>query len=84
MHIYFVDYPKHEQNNRFMEDLLLYQQILSLPENLRKELEEFLNSLKKKAEKEDMPKKPHFGSGKGIFKMKEDFDQPLEDFKEYM
>ena len=27
---------------------------------------------------------PKFGSGKGLFWMSPDFDEPLEDFKEYM
>ena len=26
---------------------------------------------------------PKFGSAKGLFKMAEDFDEPLEDFKDY-
>ena len=37
-----------------------------------------------------MPEEPlqkpyaRFGSGKGVFRMAPDFDEPLEDFKEYM
>ncbi len=27
---------------------------------------------------------PQFGSVKGMFKMKPDFDEPLDDFKEYI
>lgn len=27
---------------------------------------------------------PKFGSAKGLIKMSEDFDEPLEDFQEYM
>jgi prevent-host-death family protein len=27
---------------------------------------------------------PHFGSAKGLIKLTDDFDAPLEDFKEYM
>ncbi len=27
---------------------------------------------------------PKFGSAKGLIKMADDFDEPLEDFKEYM
>jgi prevent-host-death family protein len=36
--------------------------------------------------KEETLSKPRarFGSGKGIFRMSSDFDEPLEDFKEYM
>ncbi|NBB22859.1 DUF2281 domain-containing protein [Runella sp. CRIBMP] len=29
-------------------------------------------------------KKPKFGSGKGMVIMKPNFDDPIEDFKEYM
>ncbi len=67
-----------------MENLLLYQKIMSLPKSLRGELEEFINSLKKKVQKEYDVQKPSFGSGKGIFKMKKDFDAPMEDFQDYM
>lgn len=31
-----------------------------------------------------MRKKPKFGSGKGMVIMKPNFDDPIEDFKEYM
>lgn len=57
---------------------------MSLPKGLRGELEEFINSLKKKVQKENDFQKPSFGSGKGIFKMRKDFDAPLEDFHDYM
>jgi|GEM_PF-1982939 hypothetical protein len=42
---------------------------------------EHLITKKIKAEKKSRPK---FGSGKGFFIMAPDFDEPLEDFKEYM
>jgi hypothetical protein len=28
--------------------------------------------------------RPQFGSAKGLIKMSDDFDEPLEDFEEYM
>ena len=33
-----------------------------------------------------LPKKPkrQFGSAKGLIQLQDDFDEPLEDFKEYM
>lgn len=32
-----------------------------------------------------LPKsKPRFGSARGLIRMKEDFDEPLEDFEEYL
>lgn len=67
-----------------MSDLLLYQKILSLPAGLKKELMDFLESLKQKDKKKKHQNKPVFGSGKGIFKMEKDFDAPIKDFKEYM
>lgn len=67
-----------------MDNVLLYQKIMSLPENLRVELMDFLDSLKRKTKKEDNQKKPKFGSGKGVFRMKKGFDEPLDDFKDYM
>lgn len=33
---------------------------------------------------EDTPRKPVFGCAKGRFRMAEDFDAPLDCFKEYM
>lgn len=32
---------------------------------------------------EQQKARPQFGSGKGLFTMAEDFDEPLEDFEEY-
>lgn len=64
--------------------------INKLPTDKQKEVEEFIGSLMNK-QKPDQAKnfrsgiKPGFGGGKGIFgKMADDFDEPLEDFKEYM
>lgn len=66
-----------------MDSSILYKKITSLPEHLKKQVEDFIDSLtQKKKPKENQ--KPKFGSGKGMFVMKPDFDEPLEDFKEYM
>ena len=67
-----------------MDNILLYNKLASLPENLRSEVEDFIDFLKTKAKNNKNKKKPEFGSGKGMFLMKPDFDQPLDDFKEYM
>ena len=37
-----------------------------------------------KLKKTSSEKKPKFGSGKGMFKMKKNFDEPIEDFKDYV
>lgn len=62
----------------------LQNQINSLPENLRKELEDFVKTLVQKAQSKKILKKDLNGVLKGKIKMSDDFDEPLEDFKEYM
>lgn len=70
-----------------MENVILYTKLASLPEHLKSEVSDFIDALVGKAIKNkeipSMPK-PTFGSGKGIFKVSPDFDEPLEDFKDYM
>ena len=66
-----------------MDTLQLHSKIDSLPENLKSEVDKFIDEL---LSKEDKPKKgkAKFGSAKGMFTMSDDFDEPLEDFKDYM
>jgi hypothetical protein len=66
-----------------MNDALLYSKLSTLPENLKFEVSDFIDSLVAKVQKTSEEKKPIFGSGKGIFVMQDDFDEPLEDFKAY-
>jgi hypothetical protein len=63
----------------------LFLKINSLPAEMRKEVEAFIESLMKRV-KQDTPKeKPiPFGKFKGKIRMSDDFDAPLDDFKEYM
>lgn len=67
-----------------MDNILLYNKLASLPENLRSEVGDFIDFLKTKFKNNKNRKKPEFGSGKGMFVIKPDFDQSLDDFKEYM
>lgn len=70
-----------------MDNVILYSKLASLPANLKAEVSDFIDVLVGKAKKnKDIPSmpKPTFGSGKGIFKVSPDFDEPLEDFKDYM
>lgn len=68
-----------------MDNQQLYQDIETLPENLKEEVKDFVDFLKHKAEKIAEPKKQRvYGYAKGAFKMADDFDEPLEDFKDYM
>jgi hypothetical protein len=67
-----------------MTDLQLYSQISSLPADLKKEVSDFVEFLKQKAKSKTKPKERKFGYAKDFFKMAPDFDEPLEDFKDYM
>lgn len=67
-----------------MEDAIAFSKFSRLPAELKAEAIDFIEFLLSKDEKSHQPGKPEFGSGKGMFKMKDDFDEPLEDFKEYM
>lgn len=44
---------------------------------------DFIEFLEQKAKKANKAV-PKFGSAKGMFVMHDDFDEPLEDFKDYM
>jgi hypothetical protein len=70
-----------------MENISLYSKIALLPDQMKAEVADFIDFLAAKAKKSDKVKnapKPKFGSGKGMFIMAPDFDEPLDDFKEYM
>ena len=72
------------QSNRAVTDLQLYSELSSLPSDLKKEVQDFIEFLKIKAKKQGANKQRKFGGAKGFFKMRADFDEPLEDFKDYM
>jgi hypothetical protein len=69
-----------------MSTTQLFEEITSLPANLQEEVQDFVAFLKTKAQKQQQPplEKRHFGAGKGLVTMSDDFDEPLDDFKEYM
>lgn len=68
-----------------MSTTQLAEEIASLPANLQEEVQDFVAFLKMKAQKQQPPlQKRQFGAGKGLVIMADDFDEPLEDFKEYM
>jgi hypothetical protein len=66
-----------------MTDFQLYSKISSLPDNLKKEVSDFVEFLKQKSKVSKHLKKRKFGAAKGFFKLSSDFDAPLDDFKEY-
>lgn len=67
-----------------MTDWQLYSQICSLPPDLKKEVSDFVEFLKQKSNSKAEPKERKFGYAKDFFKMAPDFDEPLEDFKNWM
>ena len=67
-----------------MDSSLLYSKLSALPEKLKKEVEAFIDYLLSKKEDNNKKHKPKFGSAKGLFVIHPGFDEPLEDFKDYM
>ena len=71
-----------------MNSLTLYKKLDSLPASMKEEVADFIDFLATKAKKKksltSKSVKPTFGSAKGLFTMCHDFDDPLDDFQEYM
>ena len=67
-----------------MEHIQLYTKITSLPNDIKSEVNDFIDFLMTKKKKEIKKKKPKFGCAKGQIYISPDFDEPLDDFKEYM
>jgi len=67
-----------------MNEIELYSKLASLSGDLKKEADEFLDFLKSKMESEQLSQPKKAGLAKGLIKMKDDFDEPLDDFEEYM
>ncbi len=70
-----------------MTDLLLYTRVSTLPENFRKGVFDFIEFLITKSNRPKSSKKfkeRKFGCGKGFFKMSAGFDEPLDDFQDYI
>ena len=67
-----------------MENVSLYNKLAFLPDKMKSEVSDFIDFLITKSKKHQENLKPKFGSGKGMFVMSPDFDEPLDDFKEYM
>ena len=62
----------------------LYTKLDMLPDSLKKEVDDFIEFLLLKSKKVTDLNVPKFGSAKGFYQMADDFDEPLDDFKEYM
>jgi hypothetical protein len=67
-----------------MDNILLYNKLTKLPESMKAEVSDFVDFLLSKTKtKKQTQKRPKFGSIKGAFKMKKNFDDPIEEFKDY-
>lgn len=64
----------------------LQKTIEQLPDQLQEELMRYAESLLKSAQQPNKTEKlrPVFGSGMGKYTLAPDFDEPLDDFKDYM
>ena len=69
-----------------MTDLSLYSKISSLPDSLKSEVNDFIDFLraKRKKEKSRHKKGRVYGYAKGAIRIKPGFDDPIEDFNDYM
>ena len=66
-----------------MNDIELFTKLVGLPKDLKKEAKDFVEFLKTKSSDKDTPKKRKAGLAKGLIEMSDDFDEPIDDFKEY-
>jgi hypothetical protein len=67
------------------EEKTILAQIQQLPEHLKQEVLHYIEFLQKKyVAQKQKNKYRKAGSAKGKYKLAPDFDEPLEDFKEYM
>jgi hypothetical protein len=67
-----------------MTSISLYTKISSLPENLKVEANDFIDFLISKKKKSGIKKTRKAGFLKGKIEMSSDFNEQLDDFKEYM
>ena len=67
-----------------MENNNICIKISSLPNELKKEVNDFVDFLIDKRKKKKRKMQPRFGCVKGKIYISPDFDEPLDDFKDYM
>jgi Protein of unknown function (DUF2281) len=66
-----------------MKSTLLFEKIEKLPPEKQAELDKIVDELLASIPKKEEINKSGFGALKGMFVMSDDFDEPLEDFKDY-
>jgi len=67
-----------------MTNTTLHLEINSLPKELRSEVADFIAFLKKKNKTNAKLKSRQFGFAKGKISLSPDFDEPLDDFKDFI
>lgn len=68
-----------------MTDVQLFTKLSGLPSNLKSEVADFIDFLKYKSKKNDNKNTKRLsGKAKGLIKMKENFDDPIEGFNDYL
>jgi hypothetical protein len=68
-----------------MTDVQLYTKLSGLPLSLKNEVSDYIDFLKFKSIKESVKMRKRIaGQAKGLISMKDNFDDPIEGFKEYM
>jgi hypothetical protein len=67
-----------------MTNTSLKFEINSLPKTLRDEVADFVEFLKKKSKTKSKLKTREFGYAKGKIKLSDDFDEPLDEFNNYV
>jgi hypothetical protein len=72
------------QKDKNMGQIQLYTKLSYLPEELKPEVNDFIDFLLNKKKKEKKERIPRFGCAKGQIYISPDFDEPLDDFKEYV
>lgn len=67
-----------------MTDTSLYTKILTPPPPIQKEIVDYMEFLIQKHKHQGTKIHPKAGCMKGVFKMSTGFNEPLDDFKEFM
>ena len=67
-----------------MTNTTLYTKISTLPKPIQDELFDYMEFLLLKHRLEKVKLHPKAGCMKGVFSIREDFNEPLDDFNEYM
>jgi len=69
-----------------MTDIQLYTKLSELSPSLKKEVSDYIDFLVYKSEQQKPTdkKKRVLGKAKGLIEMKDNFDDPIEGFNEYM